>query len=185
MSKVVNGVQISNFEKLAKTIKRNPEMGQLKFIAKSTWKGGTRAEVAVSEYYAADQNLAPSERKFKIVMDEPHPLGGNDSAPNPFEMMVAALCGCMNAGIALSASLAHAQIDGIEIEAEAHINVLGLLGITEDTTAPNLIHYKVTVDGPEPEKLIAAKEAFDAKSAVVASLKHPLNVTTEIVVKKK
>ena len=100
-------------------------------------------------------------------------------------MLAAALCGCMTAGIAIKASLANVQIDDIEIESEANINVLGLLGITDDLPLCNPLHYKVIVGGPNPEKLVRVKEEFDKQSALVANLQNQVNVTTEIAIKQQ
>jgi uncharacterized OsmC-like protein len=116
-------------------------------------------------------------------MDEPLQLGGSDEAPNPFEMLLAALCGCMSAGIATQASFSDADITSIEVETTADVNILGLLGINSEPAVCSNIHYQVTVDGPDADKLVAAKEEFDSKSAVVANLRHPVNVTTTVVKK--
>lgn len=178
-----NGVQLGNFEQLVKTISRNNDFGDLRFSASSKWIGGTKTEVTVSAYYAAGNNIAPPGRKFTITMDEPLQLGGSDEAPNPFEMLLAALCGCVSAGVATQASFSNADITSIEVETTADVNILGLLGINMEPAVCSEIHYQVTVDGPDADKLVEAKEAFDSKSAVVANLRQPVNITTTVIKK--
>ena len=79
--------------------------------------------------------------------------GGVDSAPNPAELLLAALAGCVTTGIATNAALFDVPIDAMSIEMEADIDVRGMLG--HDKSVRNGItdiRYTVTIQSPASEE---------------------------------
>jgi uncharacterized OsmC-like protein len=178
MAKIGNGVNLSKLEELFRAIKRIDALGDVKFAAKSVWKGGTRTDVTVSAYYAGGQNLAPAGRKFTILIDEPVELGGQDTAPNPMEYLAAAICGCITAGITTQAGFANAEVSELEVGVEAEVNVRGLLGIDDSPSSCSNIDYSVRMAGPAGETLLTAKKYIDQWSPVVSSLRSEVPVTT-------
>jgi uncharacterized OsmC-like protein len=74
-------------------------------------------------------------RQFKMVVDEPENLGGNDSAPNPVEYILAGYAGCLNVVVNLIAKEMGIVIKNLEIDISGNINPEKLLGISNKERA--------------------------------------------------
>ncbi len=185
MSTIKNGVNLTDIGTYVEAVKNDPAQGQVKFVARSSWAGGTKTNVEVSQFYANGQAVAPQGRSFAFSVDEPGVLGGSDQAPNPGEMIAAALCGCLTAGIATNAALFDTTLEGLEVSVEVEWDMLGILGL--DRSVPSRasgIHYTVTLSGGDADKLRRAKETLDRKSAVLKTLQEAVPVTTDVVIRE-
>lgn len=183
MATLKNGVDLASIATYVDAVKTDPAQGQIKFVATSRWEGGTRSTISVDQFYANGQPAAPAGRSFKIVCDEPAVLGGTDQGPGPGELIAAALCGCLTAGIATNAALFDTELDDIEVTTEVDWNMLGLLGL--DRSVPSSakgVHYTVRLKGNDPEKLRRAKETLDRKSAILKTIEAMIPVTTTVVI---
>jgi uncharacterized OsmC-like protein len=67
-------------------------------------------------------------RHFRIIVDEPHALGGNDDAPNPVEFILAGYAGCLNVVIHLIAKELDINISSLKIEISGEIDPARLFG---------------------------------------------------------
>jgi len=181
-----NGVNLSNISSLIEAIVASPALADVTFNACSQWQGGTRSEVTVGAVHANQTNISPPDRQFTLHVDEPPYLGGQDSAPNPVEMVAAGLCGCLTAGIATNAALFGTELEKIQVEVAVHFDVHGVLGLNKQVPNGAIgLHYKVTLkakDATMAEKLVRSKETIDRKSPVLQTLELPLRITTEVVV---
>lgn len=181
-----NGVNLANVSSLIEAITTSPAMADVVFKARSQWQGGTRTEVTVDEVHSNNANISTPHRQFKLHVDEPPYLGGEDSAPNPVEMMAAGLCGCLTAGIATNAALFGTELEKIQVEVDVRFDVHGVLGLNKETANGAIgLHYKVTLKAKDPEaahKLVRSKETIDRKSPVKQTLEMPLHITSEVVV---
>lgn len=186
MTKQRNGVNLENIEALVGAIKDNPAMGNVRFSAKSEWKGGTKSEVTISDLHAGGQNIAASGRSFKLTVDEPPQLGGTDEAPNPVELLAAGLCGCLTAGIATNAALFGTDLEKLEVSVEADFDIRGLVALDRSVpTGAQEIRYTVRIKGAGPkEGLVRSKETIDRKSPVRNTLSSPIKITTQIIVEE-
>lgn len=182
MDKVINGVNLDNIANLVNGIKADPDMAKVQFKAESTWKGGTKAEVQISEILSNGNNIYPN-RKFHLTVDEPSVLGGTDEYPNPVEYLATALCGCLTAGIATNAALFNTELEKIDVKVEVNFDVHGVLGLDRSKpSGPLNLHYKVKLkgkNGTTEEQLRKSKETLDKKSPVKNTIELPLTVTTE------
>lgn len=86
-----------------------------------------------------------SARHFKITVDEPHALGGNDDAPNPVEYILAGYAGCLNVVIHLVAKELDIKINSLKIEISGDIDPARLLGISFKERA-GFLSLKVDID---------------------------------------
>lgn len=181
----LNDVNLDKLKEADTLIRQNPALGKVMVKAKATWCRGTKVQVAISEWYAGGQNMAPPPRRFTIMVDEPELLGGIDAAPAPLELLLSALAGCVTLGTATNAAMFGVPVDGIETDLEAHIDARGFLG--HDKSVRNGItdiNYTITVQSPAPEdKVRRCKETIDRKSPVRDTLANPVNVTSKFVFK--
>lgn len=76
--------------------------------------------------------LVATARRFRLLIDEPTSLGGEDRGPNPVEYLLAAFIGCLNVVAHLTARELGLHLRDLEITATGALNPARLLG---DTTA--------------------------------------------------
>ena len=88
-------------------------------------------------------------RGKEVVIDEPTMLGGTDLGPNPVELLLAALGGCLNVLVASWAAQHQVDLQGVTTEVEGRLDVDGFMGKNPDVRPGFLdIHYRVVVDSP-------------------------------------
>src|SRR5687768_15662959 len=91
----VNGLDIAALGEAIDAIGKDPSQAQVGFDISTRWTGQCRSESAVSGFTMAGERI---KRTHKIVADEPCQLLGADSAPNPQELLMAAVNACMLVG---------------------------------------------------------------------------------------
>jgi uncharacterized OsmC-like protein len=179
----VNGVNLDGIKQVDTLVRQNPAMGKCAFKARSSWKRGTRSEVTIDSLLAGGHEMAPASRRFTIEVDEPPFLGGADAQPNPVEVLLAALAGCVTAGIATNADMFGVPIDEMSIELEADVDARGVLG--HDKSVRNGvtdIRYTVSIKSPASEEQVRrCKETIDRKSPVRDTLANPVTITSTLV----
>jgi uncharacterized OsmC-like protein len=188
MADRINDVNLDEIKKVDAAVRENPGLGKCGFYAKSRWQRGTKTEVAVGRITAGagTVDLAPPTRRLTIMVDEPPFLGGVDDGPNPVEVLLSALAGCVTAGIATNGAMFGVPIDAMEIELEADVDARGMLG--HDKSVRNGvtdIRYTVTIESPASEEQVRrCKETIDRKSPVRDTLANPVNITSKLVFKR-
>jgi uncharacterized OsmC-like protein len=84
-------------------------------------------------------------RHFKITVDEPQALGGNDEAPNPVEYILAGYAGCLNVVIHLVARELDIKINSLKIDISGEIDPARLFGTSFDNRA-GFLSLQVEID---------------------------------------
>jgi uncharacterized OsmC-like protein len=182
-----NDVNLDGIQAVDQHVRENPALARLQFKASSTWQRGTKSQVSISGWTAGGHTMSPAPRRFTVMVDEPPQLGGIDGAPNPVEVLLSALAGCVTAGIATNAEMFGVPIDAIDIDLEADVDARGVLG--HDKSVRNGvtdIRYTVTIQSPAPEEQVRrCKETIDRKSPVRDTLANPVNITSTLVYKPR
>ena len=94
-------------------------------------------------------------RHFSLVVDEPEELGGQDSAPNPVEYLLAAYAGCINVVIHLVAKELQVTVSNIKIDINGDINPGRLLGLSQvDRAGFESLNVDIDLDSDGPKELI-------------------------------
>ncbi len=116
-------------------------MSKLNFSVNGENKNATRLDV--------------NARQFKIVVDEPAQLGGNDEGANPVEYILAGYAGCINVVGHLVAKELGINIKKLSIEISGDINPARFLGLSFDERAGFLsLHVKLQVDSDSDEQTL-------------------------------
>jgi len=182
MEQTMNGVNLEALGGFVDSVRNGIVSPDIRFSAKSSWAGGTRTEVLIDQFSAGGVNAAPSERFFKLVVDEPVALGGQDTAPNPVEYLAAGLCGCITAGIVTNAAMFGVKVEGLEVTVDADINVLGLFGLDRSVPSQcNRITYTVKLNGEDSAALLKSKQVIDGKSPVRNTLANTIEIVSHVV----
>ena len=141
----VNGIDLAGLDETIAKIQADPACGKTAFRVKTEWKGQTRSETSVEAYTLAGEEV---QRNFIIVADEPMELLGTNTAPNPQELLMAAVNACMTVGYVAQAAIRGIALDECVIEMEGELDLRGFLGLDESVPPGyRRINYSVTLEG--------------------------------------
>ena len=141
----VNGIDLEALDATVGAIDADPASAQVAFRVKTAWKGQTRSETTVESYTLAGERIA---RNFTIVADEPMELLGTNSAPNPQELLLAAVNACMIVGYVAQAAVRGITLDDCRIEIEGELDLRGFLGLDERVPPGyRRLNYTVWLEG--------------------------------------
>lgn len=139
---------------LVDKIRQRPSAANTTWSAEVRWTGAFRSEAAV-------RGFAP------IASDEPHGIGGCDSAPNPVEQLLAALGNCLAVGYALNASAAGIALRDLRINLDGDLDLHPLLGLTDGHAGFSAIRVTVHLDTDADEAAVAELHRKVAASSPV------------------
>src|SRR6476646_10135559 len=109
----VNGLDMETLGQRVEEIKNDPTKGFVRFKVASLWKGQTRSEARIKSYFMDGQEIP---RAFSIHADEPIELLGENSAPNPQELLMAAFNACVMVGYVATAAVMGVTLEALEID---------------------------------------------------------------------
>jgi organic hydroperoxide reductase OsmC/OhrA len=98
----VNGLDLEALGSVVREIERDAKKGMVAFRVSTAWRGQTKSRSTVESYTIGGQEV---RRHFEMDVDEPHELLGQNSAPNPQEMLMAAFNACITVGYVAGAAL--------------------------------------------------------------------------------
>ena len=173
-----NGLDLEALGQLVDEIKKDAAKGFARFKVASSWKGQTRSEARVESYVINGKEIP---RRFSIVADEPPELLGQNSAPNPQELLMAAFNACVMVGYVATSAVMGINLESVEIETEGELDLRGFLGIDENVKPGyDSIKYTVRLKGD------GSAEQFQAvHSNVLKTSPNYFNVAQPVAVKAK
>jgi uncharacterized OsmC-like protein len=141
----VNGLDLAALGEVVEGIEKDAGLAKAGFEVTTIWAGQTRSESVVEAFTLGGQRI---KRSHKIVADEPCELLGTDSAPNPQELLMAALNACMMVGYVAGASLKGIRLDSLQIRTKGTLDLRGFLGLSDIVPAGyEAVDYDVTIKG--------------------------------------
>ena len=130
-SGTVNGIDVDALKQVVSDVSQDPAKGMVRFQVTSAWQGQTRSRATVESFHLGGQEI---KRHFEIDVDEPVELLGENTAPNPQEMLMTALNACIMVGYVAGAAMKGIRLDKVEIETSGQLDLRGFLGI--DASVP-------------------------------------------------
>ena len=142
---VVNGLDLDALNGVVGEVQQDASKALVRFSVATRWTGQTGSKTTVKGYEIAGEQVA---REFEIAADEPHELLGTNTAPNPQELLMAAVNACMTVGYVAGASLRGITLDRLEIDTTGQLDLRGFLGL-DDSVPPGYeqIDYTVRIAG--------------------------------------
>lgn len=142
---VVNGLDLDALGEVVGEIQQDSSKALVRFSVATRWTGQTGSRATVKAIDLAGEQI---ERDFVIAADEPEELLGANTAPNPQELLMAAVNACMTVGYVAGASVHGITLDALEIETTGQLDLRGFLGL-DDTVPPGYeqIDYTVRIAG--------------------------------------
>jgi len=146
----VNGLDLPALGQVVEAVEKDASQAVVGFAVTTRWTGQTRSETVVDHFTMGGERIG---RSHKIVADEPHELLGQDSAPNPQELLMAAFNACITVGYVAGAALKGISLESLEIRAKGELDLRGFLGLS-DSVAPGYetIDYEVRIKGDGSEQ---------------------------------
>ena len=141
----VNGLDLNALGDVVEAIQQDASKAKVSFDVTTRWTGQTRSESTVEGFTIGGERVT---RSHKIVADEPNELLGADSAPNPQELLMAAVNACMTVGYVAGAAVHGITLDKLEIATRGTLDLRGFLGL-DDTVPPGYeaLDYDVRISG--------------------------------------
>jgi uncharacterized OsmC-like protein len=177
----INGFDAAALKDVMSAVSEDPAKGKVRFQVTSAWKGNCRSDCRVESYSLAGERIA---RDFTIPVDEPAELLGDNTAPNPQEILMAGLNSCMLVGYVSGCSMKGIQLEKLEIETDGELDLRGFLGL-DKSVKPGYeeIHYTVRIKGNgTKEQFREIHEAVMATSPNFFNISQPIRLVPTLVV---
>lgn len=176
-----NDINLPALMETIEAIHKDPEKAKVQFNVSSAWKGQTRIESTVDSYTLGGERIP---RSHKIVSDEPIELLGKNEAPNPQELLFAAMNSCMMVGYAAYAAVEGIQLEKLEIETTGELDLRGFLGLDENVKPGyESLQFKVRIKGDAtPEQFQRLHEKAQKTSVNGFNIANPIRLDGTLVV---
>jgi uncharacterized OsmC-like protein len=178
---VDNGVNVEALLGARQALAEAPEAAQFRWRARCEWVNGTHSRTTIHDFSGLG---AEHTHKSSSVIEGDHPevFASEDHGPTPTETVLAALAGCLTAGIAAVATNRGIQLRSVSAVVEADHDIRGILGADPDVRNGFdgvRVRYKIDADASraDVEALVAQSQK---RSAVFDILTNPTAVTVEV-----
>lgn len=142
-SRILNGLPLDHLLEVPPSLRDAPETGLLTFETRTTWIEGFRSQTLVEGYEAGGQRI---QRRHVIDADEPAEVFGTDTAPNPQELLFAALGSCLSAVYAGQATLLGITLRSVRVELRGTLDMRGVLLVADVPPGYPEVQCRVFVD---------------------------------------
>jgi uncharacterized OsmC-like protein len=178
---VDNGVNVEALLAAKAALTETPAAAKFKWRAKCEWVRGTHSKSTIEGFHGLGEE---QKHRTKHTVDGDHPelFASEDHAATPVETVLAALAGCLTAGIAAVAQHRDIQLHSVTATLEGGMDIRGILGIDSDVRN-GFDGIKVTYDikaDATPEEIRAIVAQSQKRSAVFDVITNPTNVTVEV-----
>ena len=175
----VNGLDVDALREVIEEVKKDPAKGMVQFNVKTGWKGQTRSETSVESYKLAGKEI---KRRFAIKADEPFELLGENTSPNPQELLMAALNACITVGYVAGAAVNGITLSKLEIETSGQLDLRGFLCIDPDVKPGyESMQYVVRIAGNgTPEQFREIHENVIKTSPNYFNISRPIRLDAEL-----
>jgi uncharacterized OsmC-like protein len=174
-----NGLNLDALAEAMRQIEADPAKGKVGFQVKSAWMGQTRSRATVDSYTMGGEKIY---RRFAIDIDEPLELLGENTAPNPQEMLMAAFNACIMVGYVAGAATKGIRLESVQIETSGELDLRGFLGM--DATVPpgyEMIAYVVRLKGDgTPEQFREIHETVMRTSPNYFNIARPVSIDAKL-----
>jgi len=171
----VNGLDLPALGEVVEAINEDASQAVVGFAVTTRWTGQTRSETVVDHFTMGGERI---NRSHKIVADEPCQLLGQDSAPNPQELLMAAFNACITVGYVAGAALKGITLDSLEIKTRGELDLRGFLGLSDEVPPGyESIAYDVTIKGDgTPAQFAEIHETVMKTSPNYFNISRPIRV---------
>ena len=170
---IVNDVDLDRLQELVVEANSHPALG---FEVTTRWDGQFRSET----------RAGPIRLGNVIMADEPEEILGSDQAPNPQELLFAALNACMTVGYVAGASQRGIRLTRLEIETRGTLDLRGFFHLS-DMVPPGYpsLEYVVRIAGDgTPEQFAEIHAEVQATSPNYDNLARAIRMEARLEVEQ-
>lgn len=178
---VNNGVNVQAVLDAREALTAAPEGAQFQWRARCEWVNGTHSRTTVNDFSGLGGKHT-HRQQFVFEGDHPELFAAEDNGATPVEAVLAALAGCLTAGIASVATNRGVQLRSVTAELQGDQDLQGILGIDPDVrNGFSVVRVRYHIDADASRADIEAIVAQSQKrSAVYDILTNPTAVTVEV-----
>ena len=180
---VRNGVDTEKLFGTLDLIRAQPELARFQFRATNRWIGGAHNRSTIQAFHAAGGEDTSRALPFELDAGEPAILIGEDTGPNPAELLLHALAACLTTSIVYVAAARKVRLTAVESTVTGDMDVRGALGVDpEPRNGFERIRIAFRLSGDVPEaKLREIAERGRQRSAVYDMVTNGVPVAMEVV----
>lgn len=178
---VDNGVNTTALLGARDALREAPAAAEFTWRVTSEWVGGTHSKQTI-EHFTGLGAQQQHKQAFVLEGDHPEVFASEDHAPTPVETVLAALAGCLTAGVAAVAQNRGIQLRSVTATVEGQHNILGILGgDPEVRNGFNEVNVRFHIDADAtPEEIEALLAQSQKRSAVFDALTNPTPVKVSV-----
>jgi putative redox protein len=137
----------------------------------------------VTSHHIKNLYTESKAREHLVKADYPEAAGGDNQAPNPIELLLAAFAACIEAAFYEFAVHEGFTINSLSVNVEGTLDLRGLFMIDDVSAGFTDLRYDFHIESPDDGgKLRALAEKVVAHCPVVDSLKRPTPVSGAITI---
>ena len=177
-SPIRNGVDTGQVYGTLDALKAQPDLARFEFRVSNRWIDGPHSRSTIQSFWGAGQEDTSREVPFVLDASEPPVLFGHNEAPNPAEIVLHALAGCLTLTIVNVAAARKVTLTEVTSTLEGVLDARGATGL-DDSYRNGFeqirVSFSIKGDAP-PEKLEEIVERAKARSVVYDIVSNPVPV---------
>lgn len=156
-----------SLSQLLHTIQNEPENAKVTFQAKTKLVENVRCSAKV--------------KRFSFNFDEPELLGGDNTAPNPVEYVLASLGACQEILYNAFATFNGIPLESVSVDVKGDIDLRGLFGIDNIKPGFQEVEYITNIkSSADPEVIEQLIQTVEKNCPVLDILSRPIKVKSKI-----
>jgi uncharacterized OsmC-like protein len=176
-----NGVNTEALLSARQALNEAPGAAEFIWRASCSWVNGTYSRSTIEGFSGLGQEHA-HRQVYSFDTDHPECFASEDRGATPVEHVLAALAGCLTAGIAAVAQNRGIQLRSVTSRLEGKMNILGILGgdpeVRNGFSAID-VHFDIDADA-SAEDIEALVAQSQKRSAVFDIVTNPTNVSVHL-----
>lgn len=181
MSNHLNGINVAALQAIAQGVAEATDASKrsARFGVTTKWQHQTRTVATASRYSIAGEEY---QQHFEIEADEPKEFLGQGTAPNPQELLMAALNACMSVGYVANAASMGITVKSLEIESDGVLDLRGVLGLDESINPGyDQVNYVVRLQTDAPrERVEELHKIVTRTSANLANFSRAIRMVSKL-----
>ena len=153
-----------------------------KEIARAGQATGAKTIYRASARLRKNLSVEASARQFTFLVDEPPTFGGDDSGPNPEELVLAAVGACQVITASLYAALLGIHLSHYEVALKGYLDLRGFYGIAVSGKSAGfdrvVCEVRIESDASE-DKLRQFEQLVEERCVGHGTLQNPVRVESE------
>lgn len=177
-----NGINIEHLMYVRQALIDSPAAAQFTWRGECEWVSGAHSCTSIDGFYGLTGDQVRSKGPHIYTTDHPEHFGSRDAGATPAEMLLAALAGCLTAGLASIAALRGVTLNSVKATVEGDMDLQGIMGIDPDVRngfRAIRVSYRIDADASDGDIRDLVSQS-QRRSAVFDIVMNPTAISVEI-----